>query len=89
MRKKVLLVGPILSQSGYGEHARFIFRALKSREDIFDIYVKPIGWGQTSWISDDDDERKHIDFLINKTFHYMSNRLPFDTTLMVTIPNEW
>ena len=89
MRKKVLLVGPILSQSGYGEHARFIFRALKSREDIFDIYVKPIGWGQTSWISDDDDERKHIDFLINKTFHYMSNRQPFDTTLMVTIPNEW
>jgi glycosyltransferase involved in cell wall biosynthesis len=89
MRKKVLLVGPILSQSGYGEHARFIFRALKSREDLFDIYVNPIGWGQTSWISEDNDERKHIDFLINKTFHYMSNRLPFDTTLMVTIPNEW
>ena len=89
MRKKVLLVGPILSQSGYEEHARFIFRALKSREDLFDIYINPIGWGQTSWVSDDDDERKHIDFLINKTFHYMSNRLPFDTTLMVTIPNEW
>lgn len=89
MRKKVLLVGPILTQSGYGEHARTVYRALKSREDLFDIFVKPINWGSTSWVSEDTDERNHIDFLINKTFFYMSQKMPFDTTIMVTIPSEW
>jgi len=89
MRKKVLLVGPILTQSGYGVHCRTIYRALKSREDLFDIFINPITWGSTSWLSQDDEERKHIDFLINKTFMYMSKKLPFDTTVMVTIPTEW
>lgn len=89
MRKKVLLVGPILTQSGYGEHARMIYRALKSREDLFDIFINPVNWGATSWISEETDERNEIDDLINKTFAHMSNNLPFDTTIMVTIPSEW
>jgi len=89
MRKKVLLVGPILTQSGYGEHARMVYRALKSREDLFDIFINPVNWGATSWTSEDTEERKHIDFLINKTFFYMNQKLPFDTTIMVTIPSEW
>ena len=37
--KKVLVRGPALSQSGYGEHTRFLLRALRSREDIFDIHL--------------------------------------------------
>jgi len=89
MRKKVLLVGPILTQSGYGEHARTIFRALKDRADLFDLYVNPVNWGATSWLSEDNDERRYLDFLINKTFAYMQQRLPFDLTVMVTIPTEW
>ena len=89
MKKKVLLVGPILTQSGYGEHARMVYRALKSREDLFDIFINPVGWGATSWLSEDTSERKDIDDLINKTFVHMSQRLPFDTTVMVTIPSEW
>lgn len=89
MRKKVLLVGPILTQSGYGHHARTVYRALKSREDLFDIFINPVNWGATSWDAEDTEERKHIDFLINKTFFYMQQNLPFDTTIMVTIPTEW
>jgi hypothetical protein len=89
MRKKVLLVGPILTQSGYGEHARMVYRALKSREDLFDIFINPVNWGATSWTSEDTEERREIDDLINKTFAHMSQRLPFDTTIMVTIPSEW
>ena len=41
---KVLLKGPILSRSGYGEHTRYMFRALASRPDVFDVYVHPTGW---------------------------------------------
>ena len=82
MKKKVLLVGPILTQSGYGEHARMIYRALKSREDLFDIYINPIGWGATSWLAENTQERSDIDNIINKTFDHMNQRLPFDTTII-------
>ena len=87
MRKKILLVGPILTQSGYGKHTRMVYRALKSREDLFDIFILPLNWGATSWTSENTEERKHIDFLINKTVFYMNQKLPFDTTVMVTIPS--
>ena len=41
MKKEVLVRGPALSQSGYGEHTRFVLRALRAREDEFNIYVLP------------------------------------------------
>ena len=50
VRKKVLLKGPLLTRSGYGEQTRFALRALQSRQDLFDVYIQPIPWGQTSWI---------------------------------------
>ena len=39
MKKKILVRGPALSQTGYGEQCRFALRSLKSREDLFDIYL--------------------------------------------------
>ena len=41
MRKTIILRAPVLTRSGYGEQSRFALRALRSREDLFDIY-KPI-----------------------------------------------
>ena len=49
MQKKVLLKAPVLTQSGYGEHSRWIFNVLLEREDLFDIYVEPLNWGKTGW----------------------------------------
>ena len=49
MKKKVLLRGPLLTRSGYGEQTRYALRALRSREDIFDIYLQPLQWGQTGF----------------------------------------
>lgn len=89
MKKKVLLVGPVLTQSGYGEHARTVYRALKSREDLFEIFINPVNWGATSWLAENTKEREELDEIINKTFEHMQQRLPFDTTIMVTIPSEW
>ena len=40
MRKKILLKGPVLSRSGYGEQARFALRSLREYENRFDIYIK-------------------------------------------------
>ena len=71
MRKKIILRGPLLTRSGYGEQARFALRSLRSRPDLFDIYIQPLQWGQTSWLSDLDEERQWIDQSIEKTINYV------------------
>lgn len=89
MKKKVLLRGPILTSSGYGEHARMVYRSLKSESETFDIFVHPLPWGQTSWLWEDNEERRELDELINKTQAYVQQGGQFDIAVLVTIPNEW
>jgi glycosyltransferase involved in cell wall biosynthesis len=89
MRKKVFFRGPVLTRSGYGEQARFALRSLRSREDLFEVFIQPIKWGQTSWTSEMDEEREWIDNTIEKTIAYMQSGGQFDMSLQVTIPNEF
>ena len=89
MRKKIIVKGPVLSQSGYGEQSRFALRALRAHEDKFDIFILPIEWGNTGWIYEDTEEKRWFDFIINKTNHALRNKVPFDVSLQITIPNEW
>ena len=87
--KKVLVRGPALSQSGYGEHTRFLLRALRSREDIFDIHLLNVNWGKTGWIWEANEEREWLDSLLQKTIQYTQQGGQFDISLQVTIPQEW
>ena len=90
MRKRILVRGPALSRSGYGEQTRYALRSLREYEERFDIYFINTGWGQTSWISEDNEERRWFDFLIQKTA--IANQQPntsYDISIQVTIPNEW
>ena len=89
MKKKVLLKGPLLTRSGYGEQARFALRSLRSREDLFEVFIQPLQWGQTSWSSEMDEERVWIDQTIEKTIGYIQQGGQFDISLQVTIPNEF
>lgn len=89
MKQKIVVRGPVLSQSGYGEQARFSLRALRSREDIFDIYIIPTAWGQTGWVSTDNEERSWTDKKIAETHIFTQQGGQFDISLQVTIPNEW
>lgn len=89
MKKAVLVRGPALSQSGYGEHARFVLRALRLQEDKLDIFVLPTGWGETGWLAVNNEEREWIDNRIKETVFHMENKRPFDVSIQVTIPNEW
>jgi len=89
MKKKILVKGPALSRSGYGEHTRFILRALRSREDLFDIHLHNLNWGKTGWIWEENEERKWIDEAIIKNISNMSQGGHYDASLQVTIPNEW
>ena len=89
MKKTVLVRGPALSQSGYGEHTRFVLRALRREEEYLDIHVLPTGWGETGWLAIDDDERAWIDRNVEKASHHMQAQQPYDISVQVTIPNEW
>ena len=87
--KKVLIKGPVLTRSGYGEQARFALRSLASRPDLYEVYIITTGWGKTSWIIESNFERKWIDDIVNKTAAFIQSGGKFDMSVQVTIPNEW
>jgi len=87
--QKILLKGPLLTRSGYGEQSRFALRSLRSREDLFEIFIQPLQWGHTSWLNMMDEERAWIDRTIEKTIGYIQQGGQFDISLQITIPNEW
>ena len=90
MKKKILVRGPVLSQSGYGEQARFALRALRSREDLFDIFILPLSWGKTGWIWEDTEFRTWMDEKITLTqILIQKKQFQADMSLQVTIPNEF
>jgi glycosyltransferase involved in cell wall biosynthesis len=90
MKKKIFVRAPILSATGYGEQSRFALRALRSREDLFDIYVQPIPWGKSGWIWKNDEEREWLDAKIMETQILLQKKeLKPDMSLQITIPNEF
>ncbi len=89
MKKKILIRGPVLSRSGYGEMARLALRSLMSQPDKYDIYLQATGWGNSSWLTKRDKERETIDKLITKSVQYFNHASNIDATLQITIPNEW
>lgn len=82
MKKRVLIRGPLLSQSGYGEQARYLYDALKEFDDV-DLFIENTGWGSTSWIQDEE-----IESYLKKTHHYINTGGTFDLFVQVSIPNE-
>ena len=86
---KVVVRAPALTRTGYGEHARFILRAMRQNPDL-DIYLIPVNWGQSAWIWEDNEERRWLDELVHKTAHYQQQpNASYDISVQVTIPNEW
>jgi glycosyltransferase involved in cell wall biosynthesis len=90
MLKKILVKGPAMSRSGYGEQTRFALRALRSREDLFDIYLINIPWGRTGHMAHQTEESTWMHGLLQKTAMYTAQPTPaFDISLQVTIPLEF
>ncbi len=94
VKRNILVKGPVFSRSGYGEQCRFALRALRSREDLFNIFVMPITWGSSSWQHEETEERRWLDHLVIKTNEWLHNPEKrtfgiFDIALQITIPNEW
>ena len=89
MKTRILLKGPLMSRSGYGEQARFALRALRSRPEAIEAYVINTNWGSTGQIMDDTEENNYIRSLMLQTNEYMTNGGTFDIAIQVTIPNEF
>ena len=87
--KKILVKGPVLTRSGYGEQSRFALRALRSRPDLYDIHIDPVNWGKTGWLFADSEEKKWIDSASGKAAYFNSIEGKYDVSLQITIPNEW
>ena len=87
---KVLVKGPALSMSGYGEQTRYMLDAIRNRDDI-DLYLINIGWGKSNHISVFDSRSNWIKSLIGKTVatHQKNKNFSYDISIQVTIPNEW
>jgi glycosyltransferase involved in cell wall biosynthesis len=85
--KKVLLRGPLLTSSGYGEHARQFFRWLETRGDI-DLKVQCLNWGMTTWYINPDLESGLIGRIMEKT-NFDISKEDFDISIQIQLPDEW
>jgi len=83
---RTLVISPLFTRSGYGEHGRFIINALNSQPEVFDLHAHPIHWGNSSWISDNDRNIKLYESLVIKKELFKGD---YDLVIQVTVPNEW
>lgn len=82
--KRILIRGPLLTQSGYGVHSRQVFKwALKQG---YDITCQVLPWGITPWYINSDK----LDGLIGEI---MKRTTPpsgvYDASVQIQLPNEW
>jgi len=87
IKKKVLLKGPILTVSGYGEHCRQVFKALLKRPNI-DLYIIPTNWGNTSWVLNQEYNCGIVKDILAYAKKPTSN-VNFDESFQVLLPDEW
>ena len=92
---KILLEAPILTQSGYGEHARLVFKSL-ILQDGLEIFTNALNWGNTSWASSIDEElRQQIQDSIysfaveSQRSQQLKQNPKFDVQIHVGIPSEF
>lgn len=85
--KKVVFRAPVLTQSGYGVHARQIARWLLTRPGI-DLRFNAVPWGDTPWVLNRDAFDGLAGAVMDRTAP--QERLgPGDVSLQLQLPNEW
>mgnify|MGYP001174665096 FL=1 len=80
---KVLVRGPLLSQSGYGVHSRQIFKWLL--EAGHDITCQVLPWGVTPWYLN----ANHLDGLVGEIMGRTAESSGYDYSFQVQLPDEW
>jgi len=89
MKKKLLFKGPVTTASGYGVHTRQILKGLLDTK-LFDISVKCLNWGNTSFLLGDSPLLNEIEKLSIKYLQESKDGFKeYDASVQVTIPNEF
>lgn len=87
--KKVLVVGPLLSISGYGYHSRQVFDYFYNKENV-DVSCIILPWGNTSWFVNKEYENYLIGNILDKAIDTKEIvRNEFDLGIHIQLPNEW
>lgn len=84
--KTVLLRGPLLTHSGYGQHFRQIAKWFFENEQALDLDIscELLGWGVTGWMVDSSDP------FVAKCLEYsQKKREVYDVSVQLQLPNEW
>lgn len=84
--KKVVIRAPLLSKSGYGEHARQVFKYLLTVPNI-ELKAQCVPWGITPWYTSKEDCNGLISEIIKRSKTTPEDK--FDLSLQVILPNEW
>lgn len=86
MRKKTVLIrAPLLSQSGYGQHCRDIFRWLLTQD--VNIVAQVVPWGMTSWYLDSNALDGLIGEIMKRAVGNFEGKA--DVSFQVQLPDEW
>ena len=81
---KILVRGPLLSQSGYGVHSRQIVKWLLDKGHDFSCQVLP--WGITPWYLND----KSLDGLVGEIMKRTAEpQTKSDYSFQIQLPDEW
>lgn len=87
-KKNIVFRGPLLSQSGYGTHARQIaswLLNLQEKDETVNVDFDLVQWGVTPW---------HVDHsacggLVGKIIQNCTKSEKYDLSFQLQLPNEW
>jgi len=84
--KQVVIRGPLLTASGYGEHARQVFKWVASMQDMH-IKTQLTPWGNTTWYINPD----YLNGLVGQIMSCSGplERVGSDLSFQIQLPNEW
>jgi glycosyltransferase involved in cell wall biosynthesis len=86
MKKKVTLVAPVYTASGYGAHGRDIAWALIALQDKYDLKIVSTAWGNTPTNALDKNNPNDLEIIKRIVPKTDSND---DIFIQLTIPNEF
>lgn len=82
---KAVIRAPLLSVSGYGQHSRQVYDALKSIPDL-EISTQIVQWGNTSWFINSELESGVVGEIMKRSTDSQSG---FDVSFQIQLPDEW
>lgn len=83
---RAVIRAPLLSISGYGQHSRQIFSALKACGKISHLHTQVVQWGNTSWYVNPDEENGIIGDIMARSSDQNEG---YDISFQVQLPDEW